>query len=71
MDLLAVVLLLRRLLGVVDVLFVDADLLEARVARLLLRPVDGGGREGFEMLFVTFPSGVRREFDFAFYFDLC
>lgn len=62
------------------VFFVDADfLLVARVAVLdlcrglglgLVVVVVDGGREGLAMLFVTFPSDVRRrELCFSFYLD--
>jgi hypothetical protein len=52
------------------VFFVDADLL--LVARVAAACWLDGGREGFAMLFVTFPSDVRslrRELCFSFYLD--
>jgi hypothetical protein len=52
------------------VLFVDADLL--LVACVAFGWAADGGREGFVMLFVTFPSDVRslrRKLCFAFYLD--
>lgn len=56
------------LLRVADVVFfVDADFGEA----LRLVVLVDGGSEGLAMLFVTFPSDVRRrERDCAFYLDL-
>lgn len=64
---------LLAVMRAVKVLFlVDTDFLEAGLAAVLRRLLVDGGCEGLAMLFVTFPSDVRRrELGFAFYLDFC